>query len=98
MRALVIAALMVAGPSHAAGAFERDGVRIDFADSPCTLPVISEALAKAIGGTPRHARVDIRGRVLVACYVVDEDGDYLLVDELGAGGYVEGKTVKETGA
>jgi hypothetical protein len=73
--------------------FVSGDVHITFHSRACEHVALANFL-KQFGDEPKAATVNFRGQMLEACYVVDEDGDYALVDKRGAGGFIPGKQIQ----
>lgn len=93
MRSIALCAALLCLPVHAAGVFDNGDLRVTFHDSTCRIPELLESAPEA-----KHATVEMSGRNWKACYLVDADGDYLLVDEHGRRGFLPGAAVKAAGA
>lgn len=96
---LFAAALMLAAQSSFASYVYSEGpLRIDFSGEACNLPVMVELL-KPVAKTPaKKARILFNGQLLKGCWAFAADGNLLVVDEQGDGGYIDFDRVKETGA
>jgi hypothetical protein len=82
---------------HAADKVFSDGpIAVIFHTTPCTVPQTQASIA-AHGPTTeaQAATVVIQGRRSAGCWALDEDGDYIVVDERGSGGVIFAKAVKE---
>jgi hypothetical protein len=92
MRKAIIALilLLVAAPVLAEDLVYRNGtLTIRISDSPCTSEVLGTAIKgmDAVGPV-KAAQVMIRQQRLAACWALDADGDVLLVDQQGDGGFM----------
>lgn len=91
MRHFLASLLLLAAPAMAA-TFDNGKIAIAFQDAACDKASLTAYLEPV--GQPKKASVLIGGKVISACYIVDEDGDYLIVDENGAGGFIPKDQVK----
>lgn len=98
MRAVILAAVLAASPAYADLVLnDPAGLRVVLQNSPCEIPSVVEVLSKRWPGTtPKRAVVDVRGQVVRACWVPDEDGDYAVMDENGGGGVLYSKAFRRT--
>jgi hypothetical protein len=82
---------------HAADKVFSDGpIAVIFHSTPCTVPQTEAAIAQHKPTTEAQAAtVVIQGRRTRGCWALDEDGDYIVMDERGSGGVIFAKAVKE---
>jgi hypothetical protein len=78
-------------PALADALFKNGQIEIHFYSTSCEMTAIGNFLKQF--GEAKSALVVFGGQRIRACYAVDEDGDFVIVDERGAGGIVPGKAV-----
>lgn len=92
MKRLFAALALACAPAFADPLFESGQLTVTFHASRCELAHLTNFL-KQYGTEPKKASVVFQGQRVRACYVVDEDGDYIVADELGSGGVIPGKAI-----
>jgi hypothetical protein len=98
MRSIVFAALFAAGSACATATYDNGSLAIVFQDAACDRVSLSTVLGQYADGPKKQASVMIGGKIIHACYVVDGDGDYLILDERGAGGFIPKADVNQKDA
>jgi hypothetical protein len=94
MRILIAAALVAASSAYADEIYVDGDMTITFHSTACPIPVVSAFLQNEFNSPGQRASIRARGQNISACWVKDEDGDYLIIDATGRGGFVPGKEVK----
>jgi hypothetical protein len=90
---LLLALAFACAPAFSAPMFESGELTVTFTSQKCELAAIGNFL-KQYGPEPKKAAIVFKGHQIRGCYVVDTDGDYVVVDEMGSGGVVPAKAVK----
>jgi len=70
--------------------FRQGDVSIRLTQAPCVLPPALEAMATVVPTPAKAAEVLEGSRKSVACWVIDEDGDVLIVTDDMRGAYIAG--------
>jgi hypothetical protein len=98
MRSLVAVAacacLVACASVKAEPMFVGDNVHVTFHSDECKHPELAMFLIVNGGLEPRRATVNASGQMFQACYIVDDEGDYLVVDVHGRGGFLPGKQIQ----
>jgi hypothetical protein len=94
MRALIVAALLAAGPASADLVYKGDGANIRLMDTPCNDRVKRLILAEWQDRFKAGLAI-INGRALRVCWVEDSPGSLVLIDEDGDGGRLPKEAFKD---
>jgi hypothetical protein len=93
MRALVIAALMVAGPAFADAEFRAGTTIVRLQEAPCTHPLVLALMNPAMRDKAMAGYLSIDGRMVQFCWVTDGQSVHIL-DEEGDGGTIPAAAFK----
>lgn len=93
MRLLVLGLVLPAlgTVAMAQSVFRGSDFMVLFYGTPCEVPMLAEGMKHI--GVVKKAVIVHEGMRIPACYATDEDGDHLLIDTRGNGGWVDGKSV-----
>jgi hypothetical protein len=76
--------------------FDNGEVAITLKGEPCDSPVLVRAFAQAVPVPALAAVARYQGKDHVACWAMDADGDVLVIDESGGGGFIPGAAFGST--
>lgn len=73
--------------------FVNDNVQVTFHRAPCEFAHLKMFL-KQFGDDAKKATVRFNGQVIEACYTVDDEGNYVIVDMQGSGAVLPAKSIR----
>jgi hypothetical protein len=94
MKRLAMVLALACTPAFAEPIFRDGDLTVHFHSAACEHPALTMFL-KQHGENPKKATVTYQGGKLEACWLVDEDGDYMIVDRTGNGGFIPAKRIEQ---
>jgi hypothetical protein len=95
MRALLLALCLLSGSAWADKLFTDGPLSIRFHETACVVPLAAATLAGQTRSTPHALTITLKGRSMRGCWALDNDKDYIVVDEQGGGGSIYARAVKD---
>jgi hypothetical protein len=98
-RLALIVALFAASTAHADDmVFTQGDMTVRLTQAAGQVPIAEAVLPQvAPGATPKAALVTVSGREILACWVLDADGDIGIVDQYNSGGFIPVDMFKRSG-